>query len=105
MSNNPFEKANALGQKLFEIQNKAMTEFAKMQQDNMQKYMEASQAYASKLSEVRDPQTLMELQREMGETMWQNIQSGNENSGELMRSSWEEIGEAYRSAFTQESDS
>eukprot|EP00747_Dinoflagellata_sp_TGD_P173803 gnl/TRDRNA2_/TRDRNA2_212976_c0_seq1.p1 gnl/TRDRNA2_/TRDRNA2_212976_c0~~gnl/TRDRNA2_/TRDRNA2_212976_c0_seq1.p1 ORF type:complete len:105 (+),score=16.88 gnl/TRDRNA2_/TRDRNA2_212976_c0_seq1:15-329(+) len=104
MSDNPLERATQLGQKLFEIQTSSMTELARMQQENVQKYMEMSQDFASKLSEVKDPQTLMELQRQMGESMWQNIQSSNENSGQLVREAWEQVGEAYKDAFTPDSE-
>ncbi len=99
---NPIEKATQLGQKLFEIQTSAMTELASMQQQNMQNYAEMTRDFSARLAEVRDPQALMELQREMGEAMWQNVQTSNESSGELMRQAWEQVGEAYKDAFTQE---
>ena len=62
---NPIEKATQLGQKLFEIQTSAMTELANMQQQNMQNYAEMTRDFSSRLAEVRDPQALMELQREI----------------------------------------
>ena len=100
---NPIENATKLGQQLFEIQTKTMTELATMQQQNMQKYFEMTQGLTSKLPEATDPMKIMELQREAGEAMWQSIQEGNQNAADLVRSSWEQVGEAYRDAFSPDS--
>tara|TARA_R110002073_G_scaffold74609_3_gene182473 strand:+ start:940 stop:1257 length:318 start_codon:yes stop_codon:yes gene_type:complete len=100
---NPIENATKLGQQLIEIQTKTMTDLVSMQQQNIQKYVEMTQSLTTKLPEATDPMKFMELQREAGEAMWQSIQEGNQSAAELVRSSWEEVGAAYRDAFTPDS--
>ena len=96
---NPLEKAQQLGQQLFEIQTSTMTELATMQQKNLEKYFEMTREFTSKLPEAQNPQGLMELQRQVSETLWQNYQETNQDTGELVRNAWEKVGEAYRTAF------
>lgn len=99
---NPIENATRLGQQLFEIQTKAMTDLTSMQQENMQKYLELTQGLTSKLPEATDPMKIMELQRELGEAMWQNLQENNQSAAELVRNSWEQVGQAYQDAFSND---
>ena len=101
---NPVEKAQQLGQTLFEIQTSTMNELVAMQQKNLEKYFEMTREFSTKLPEASDPQRMMEMQREMAQSLWQNYQESNENTGELVRNAWDQVGEAYRSAFTPESE-
>ena len=101
---NPMENAQKLGQKLFEIQTKTITQLASMQQQNVQKFMDMNREFTNKMTEVRDPQDVMALQREMAETLWNNYQESNQNTGELVREAWEEVGAAYTDAFSGNTD-
>lgn len=97
---NPIEKAQQLGQKLFEIQTSTMQELAAMQQKNLENYFEMTREFTTSLPTAQDPQHMMNLQREVSETLWKNYQETNETTGELVRTAWDEVGEAYRTAFT-----
>jgi isopenicillin N synthase-like dioxygenase len=102
---NPMDTAAKLGQQLFEIQNDTITNLTNMQQRNLENYFELTRNFTTKLPEATDPQKMMELQREMTETLWQSYQQSNESTGELVRNAWDQVGEAYRSAFTPEDKS
>ena len=101
---NPMEKAQQLGQKLFEIQTSTMSELAAMQQKNLENYFEMTRQFTTRLPETQDPQQLLELQREVSETLWKNYQETNDNTGELVRTAWDQVGDAYRTAFTEDSE-
>jgi hypothetical protein len=101
---NPMEKAQQLGQKLFEIQTSTMQELATMQQKNLENYFEMTRQFTTRLPETQDPQQLLDLQREVSETLWNNYQETNASTGELVRTAWDEVGDAYRSAFTPASE-
>ena len=101
---NPMEKAQQLGQKLFEIQTSTMSELAAMQQKNLKNYFEMTRQFTTRLPETQDPQQLLDLQREVSETLWKNYQETNDNTGELVRTAWDQVGDAYRSAFTEDSE-
>lgn len=98
---NPIENAQKLGQQLFEIQTSTMTKLASMQQDNLQKYFEVTREFTEKLPQSQSPQSVMELQREMAETLWQNYQQANQNTGELIKEAWDQVGDAYREMLDQ----
>ena len=101
---NPMEKAQQLGQKLVEIQTSTLKDLAAMQQKNLENYFEMTRQFTARLPETQDPQQLVDLQREVSETLWKNYQETYETTGELVRTAWDEVGDAYRSAFTQESE-
>ena len=102
---NPMEKAQKLGQQLFEIQTNTMNELVSMQQSNLQKYFDTTREFTAKLPESQSPQGIFDLQRQYAETLWQSYQEQNQETGELVRKSWEEIGEAYKTAFNGEEES
>lgn len=102
---NPLENAQNLGQKLFEIQTSTITRLAELQRKNTERYLNMARSFGEKLPESQDPQALMNLQREMAESMWQGYQDSNQSASELVREAWEEVGEAYRDAITPGNDS
>lgn len=101
---NPMEKAQKLGRQLFEIQTSTMNELAAMQQTNLQKYFETTREFTAKLPESQSPQGIFELQRQFAESLWNSYQASTQETGELVRKSWEEIGDAYKSAFSGEGE-
>ena len=102
---NPVEKAQKLGQQLFEIQTSTISKLATMQQENLQTYFNMTREFTTRAPEARDPQSVMDMQREMAATMWSNFQQSNENTSMLVREAWEQVGDAYREAFEQEDKS
>ncbi|MBO6703499.1 MAG: phasin family protein [Pseudomonadales bacterium] len=96
---NPIENANKLGNQLFEIQTETLTKLTEVQQKNLERFMQSSREYSERMAQVTDPQGFAELQREALEAYWQNYQHDVQTTSNLVREAWEQVGEAYRSAF------
>ncbi len=101
---NPLENAQKLGQELFSIQTSTINKLANMQQENLQKYLEVTREFTEKLPQSQSPQSMMDLQREMAETLWNSYQESNQQTGELIRETWEQVGDAYKEMLTPGSD-
>jgi len=100
---NMIQKQADFGRTLFEINQNAMQEMVRTQQENIQKYFEMNTSFGQRLPEVRDVATFMELQREYGATLWSNIKESTQSQAGILKSAVEETGEAVRKAFTAES--
>ncbi len=97
---NLFDKQATLGRGVFELAASTARRLFEVQQSGFQKYWETNQTFADKLSELKDPMSFIELQRQYGEAVWSGIaESLNENgqvwktvakdAGELLRDAWE----------------
>jgi hypothetical protein len=100
---NMIQKQADFGRTLFEINQNAMQEMIRTQQENVQKYFEMNTTFGQRLPEVRDVATFMELQREYGATLWSNIKESTQSQAGILKSAAEETGEAVRKVFTAES--
>jgi hypothetical protein len=101
---NMIQKQADFGRTLFEINQNAMQEMVRTQQENIQKYFEMNTTFGQRLPEVRDAATFMELQREYGATLWSNIKESTQSQANILKSAAEETGEAVRKVFTAESE-
>ncbi|MFT6518842.1 MAG: hypothetical protein ACJATP_002511 [Candidatus Azotimanducaceae bacterium] len=101
---NMIQKQADFGRTLFEINQNAMQEMIRTQQENVQKYFEMNTTFGQRLPEVRDVATFMELQREYGATLWSNIKESTQSQAGILKSAAEETGEAVRKVFTTESE-
>lgn len=99
---NPMENAQKLGQQLFDIQTSTISKLANMQQENLQKYFEVTREFTEKLPQSQSPQGMMDLQREMAETLWNSYQESNQQTGELIRDAWEQVGDAYKQVLNSD---
>lgn len=99
---NIIEKQTELTKSLYAINTTAMKEFATMQQENLQKYIETNRSFGEKLPEVKDISSFVELQREYSATLWSNVKDSFEHQNELFRSAMEETRDAVKHAFTSE---
>jgi hypothetical protein len=99
---NVIEKQAELGKALYAINSNTLKEFASMQQENLQKYMETNRAFGEKLPEVKDISSFVDLQREYGATIWSNVKDSFEHQNELFRGAMEETRDAVKHAFTSE---
>lgn len=97
---NIIQKQSDFGRTLFEINQNAMQEMLRTQQENIQKYVELNTTFGQRLPEVRDVTSFMELQREYGETLWSTIKDSTQSQAGILRSAVEETGEAVRKVFT-----
>ena len=101
---NIIQKQADFGRTLFEINQNAMQEMIRTQQENIQKYFEMNTSFGQRLPEIRDVATFMELQREYGATLWSNIKESTQSQAGILKSAAEETGEAVRKVFTTESE-
>jgi hypothetical protein len=99
---NVIEKQAELGKSLYAINSNTLKEFASMQQENLQKYIETNRAFGEKLPEVTDISSFVELQREYSATIWANVKNSFEHQNELFRGAMEETRDAVKHAFTSE---
>jgi predicted metal-binding protein len=101
---NMIQKQADFGRTLFEINQNAMQEMIRTQQENVQKYFEMNTTFGQRLPEVRDVATFVELQREYGATLWSNIKESTQSQASILKAAVEETGEAVRKVFTAESE-
>jgi hypothetical protein len=99
---NIIQKQADFGRTLFEINQNAMQEMVRTQQENIQKYFDMNTSFGQRLPEIRDAATFMELQREYGATLWTNIKESTQSQASILKSAAEETGEAVRKVFTAE---
>ena len=96
---NIMQKQADFGRTLFEINQNAMQEMIRTQQENIQKYFAMNTAFGQRLPEIRDVATFMEMQREYGATLWTNIKESTQSQAGILKSAVEETGEAVRKVF------
>ncbi len=98
---NFFERQSQLSRTLFEINMQTMSEIVKAQQEDMRKYLEVNADFTRKLPAVQDVSTFVELQREYGETVWENFKTSSEAQANILRSAIAEAGQAVRGTFSE----
>ncbi|XOV90415.1 MAG: phasin family protein [Pseudomonadota bacterium] len=98
---NFFERQSQLSRTLFEINMQTMSEIVKAQQEDLRKYLEVNADFSRKLPNVQDVSTFVELQREYGETVWENFKSSSETQANILRSALAEAGQAVRGTFSE----
>ena len=97
---NPIERTTKLGRELFEINTESMRKVAELSAENFKRYMELNQDYLQKLPEIREFGAFVELQRDYGQSLWQNVQDDLKARGEILRETVEQSGSALRELFT-----
>jgi hypothetical protein len=102
---NILEKQAELSRTLFEINMQTMQNMLKVQQDDIKKYLDLNTNFGQKLPEVDGIGGFMELQREYGEALWQNLRTGTETQADIVRTAIEDAGVAVRTAFSAEEES
>ncbi len=101
---NPLEKQLQIGRELFELNATAWRRMVELDADSFRTFVETHQSFFSRLPEVKDLPSLVTLQREYGETVWNGAQSAVQARGEIMRESLGKAGELVRGAFDQSTD-
>lgn len=101
---NIMQKQADFGRTLFEINQNAMQEMIRTQQENIQKYFAMNTAFGQRLPEIRDVATFMEMQREYGATLWTNIKESTQSQAGILKSAVEETGEAVRKVFAPDAE-
>ncbi len=101
---NILQKQADFGRTIFEINQNAMQESFRTQQQNWQKYFELNSSFGQRLPEVKDVSTFVELQREYGSTLWENTKEATQVQTEIVKSAMAEAGEAVRKVFNNDSE-
>lgn len=101
---NPIERQMQLGRDLMELNAEWFRKIAEYDTENFQKYVEINQEFATRLPEVRDVQSFVELQREYGEHLWKNTQEVMKTRGEMLREAFEANAGRVRDAYTNNVD-
>lgn len=97
---NIIEKQAELGRSLFEINANTLKELAALQRENMETYFETNRSFGERLPEIKGISEFVELQREYGETLWNNVRKAVESQNEIFRGAFEDTSEAVRAVFT-----
>ena len=98
------ERQAELGKSLYEINTSTLKNLAELQRTNVEKYFAVNQTFGERLPEVREVGTLFSLQREYGETLWNNAREAMELQNGILRTAFESSREALQTAFTQEEE-
>ena len=101
---NILQKQADFSRTIFEINQNAMQESFRTQQQNWQKYFELNSSFGQRLPEVKDVSTFVELQREYGSTLWENTKEATQVQTEIVKSAMTEAGEAVRKVFNNDSE-
>ncbi len=99
---NIIEKQTELGKSLYEINTSAIKEYFNLQRGNLEAYLEVNREFGSRLPEINDVTSVLTLQREYNETLWNNAKASVEAQTELLKGTFSETRDALKSAFTPE---
>lgn len=102
---NIIEKQTELGKSLYEINSSTMKELFNLQRGNIERYIEVNREFGSKLPEIRDISTVVELQREYGQTLWTDAKSAFEAQTDLLKGAFSNTKDALKVAYTFENGS
>ena len=94
------ERQAKLTRDIFEINANTARELFELQMKGLRTYFQTNQDYASKLPEVRDVSTFMEIQRDYGQALWTDAREGLTEGGKVLRTAFEDTGTALREAFS-----
>ena len=98
------ERQVNLGRELFEINTGTVRRLVELQTESIQKYFETNQEFASKLPEIKDVSSFVELQRDYGQAVWEGIQDSWKARGEVVREAVENAGSLVRDSFSTETE-
>ena len=99
---NIIEKQTELGKSLYAINSSTMKEYMTMQRTNFEKYIEVNREFGSRLPEIKDITSVVELQREYTETMWAQAKEAVEAQTDLLKGAFVETRDALKTAYTFE---
>jgi len=97
-----FEKPMKFVSNITEVNNEAMIKLAELSAENFKKYLELNQSFVSKLPEVNDLSSFVELQREYGQNLWEGVQEDLRTRGSIVRDAVENTGSLVRDVFNSD---
>lgn len=99
---NMIEKQAELGKSLYEINQSVVSEMAELSRKNIEQYFEVNRSFGEKLPEIREIGSFMSLQREYGETLWNNAREAMESQNAILQHAFTETRDAFQTAFAME---
>ena len=81
-----------------------MKEYLSMQRANIEKYVEVNREFGSRLPEVKDISSAVELQREYNGMLWAQTKEAMTAQTELLKGAFSETRTALKTAYTFETD-
>ena len=99
---NFMEKQAELGKSLYEINTSTISHMVELSRKNIEQYVETNRAFGEKLPEVREVSAFFNLQREYGETLWNNARTAMEAQNAILQHAFTETREAFTTAFSNE---
>ncbi len=96
------EKGAQLGRELFDLNTSTWTKIVELGNENFKKYVELNQSFVTKLPEVSDISSFVELQRSYGQDLWEGVQSDMKARGEIVRDAVEQTGGLVRGVFSND---
>ncbi len=97
---NNIEKQVGLGRSLYQINANTLSEMAELGRKNFEQYFEVNRSFGEKLPEVRELGSFLGLQREYGETLWNNAREAMESQTAILQSAFSEARDAFQAAFS-----
>lgn len=97
------EKGAQLGRELFDLNTSTWTKIVELGNENFKKYVELNQSFVTKLPEVSDISSFVELQRSYSQDLWEGVQSDMKARGEIVRDAVEQTGGLVRGVFSNDS--
>jgi len=97
---NIIEKQTELGKSLYEINTSTMKEYLSMQRANIEKYVEVNREFGTRLPEVKDISSAVELQREYNGMVWSHAKDSMAAQTELLKGAFNETREALKAAYS-----
>lgn len=96
------EKGAQLGRELFDLNTSTWTKIVELGNENFKKYVELNQSFVTKLPEVSDISSFVELQRSYSQDLWEGVQSDMKARGEIVRDAVEQTGGLVRGVFSDD---
>lgn len=101
---NIIEKQTELGKSLYEINTSTMKEYVNLQRSNLETFVEVNREFGSRLTDIKDVSSALNMQREYNETLWNHAKSSIEAQSELFKGAFSETQEVLKTAFTPEAE-
>ena len=99
---NLIESQIKFSRELFELNTNALRQLVALTTEENKRLLEMGREFGSRLPEVKDVTSFVELQREYAQQLWSGAQESFKTRGELLRETVEQAGTTFRDAFQPE---
>ena len=96
------ERQTTLSKSLYEINTNTVKEWVSLQRGNVEQYIETNKDFGSRISEIKDVTSLVNLQREYGQTLWTNAKGAVEAQNEIVKGAFSHSRDAIKTAFIKD---